>query len=151
MVVVNSKAENAFRGNDFLMSFVVKFDEKYAAEEEADFDETLRLFSRGFRHGDVFDANIKVVEYRLVYRESYGQEAIDSAKKLNAGLMAYHDPITGNYYVGLLREDYKSLFNLLYHKVFMENNSNKFMDIKRLEEVPADFKAVNIKLLKSVA
>lgn len=149
--MVNSKAEEAFRGKDFLMSFVVKFDEKYAVEEEDDFEDTLRLFSRGFRHGDVFDTNVSVVEYRLVYQESYGMEAINSAKGLRAGLMAYHDAITGNYYVGLLRDDYKDLFNLLYHKVFMERNQNKFMEIKRLGKVPMDFVGVYIELLKSVA
>ena len=151
MVVVNSKAEEAFRGQDFLTSFVVRFDEEYAQEEEADFEETLRLFSKGFRHGDVFDSHLKVIEYRLTSQESYGKEAIDSAKRLRAGLMAYHDTITGNYYVGLLRSDYKELFDLLYHKVFMEKNQNKFMEIKRLGKVPQDFTGVYIELLKDVA
>ena len=151
MVVVNSKAEEAFRGQDFLTSFVVRFDEEYAQEEEADFEETLRLFSKGFRHGDVFDLNIKVIEYRLTYQESYGKEAIDSAKSLRAGLMAYHDTITGNYYVGLLRSEYKDLFYILYHKLFMEKNQNKFMEIKRLGKVSEDFTGVYIELLKNVA
>ena len=151
MVVVNSKAEETFRNKDFLTSFVAKFDEKYAQEEEADFEETLRLFSRGFRHGDVFDSSIKVIEYRLAYQESYGKDAIDSAMSLRAGLMAYHDTITGNYYVGLLRSEYKDLFDILYHKLFMEKNQNKFMEIKRLGKVPNDFTGVYIELLKDVA
>ena len=133
------------------MSLVVKFDEKYAWEEEDDFEDTLNLLTQGFRRAEDIDSNVWAIEHRLAYKVDCDQKAIDSAKKLRAGLMAYKDPTTGAYYLGLLRPEYKELFILLFHKVFMERNANKFMELRRLGDIPADFKPLEVVMLKEAA
>ncbi len=74
-----------------------------------------------------------------------------NAVKAKAGIMIFYEESSDTFYVGLIDENHKEVYNMLFHKLFMENNSNRFIHLRREGTIAEDYKPVKIEILKKAA
>lgn len=137
---------SSFRSERIISSFAVKFDTNYAREEKEDWQSVIKAFDKPRT-----DYSTKEITRQVKITYGYGDMAYFEAYSSGAGIMVYHDEVDDTFYVGLLRETSRELFEMLFRKVLMENNSNKFLHLRRIHTIPEDYRPVNVEYLKRAA
>ena len=135
-----------FMRERIISSFAVRFDTNYAREEKEDWESVIKAFAE-----ERTDYSTKEVTRQLRITYSYGDIGYYEAFASGAGIMVYHDEVDDTFYVGLIREDSRELFEMLFRKVFMENNSNKFLHLRRVHTISEDYRPIKVKYLKEAA
>lgn len=138
--------DEVFKSKIVLSSFSVKFDSDYAKEEKDDWNEVISAFDK-----DRIDYVTKDHVRTVMILESFTLMEYYSAVKVNAGIIIFYEESSDTFYVGLIDENHKEVYNMLFHKLFMENNSNRFIHLRREGTIAEDYKPVKIEILKKAA
>ena len=138
--------DEVFKSEIVLSSFSVKFDSDYAREEKEDWEGVISAFDK-----DRIDYVTKEHVRTVMILESFTLMEYYSAVKANAGIIIFYEESSDTFYVGLIDEKHKEAYNMLFHKLYMENNSNRFIHLRREGTIAEDYKPVNIEILKQAA